>query len=325
MIKIGIAGTGAMAQERSLAFHKLAKTKVIGVYSRKHADTNKICDLTGASGYSDYGKMLKDVDAVVICLPNFLHAKYAIEALAEGKHVLVEYPLCTRSSDITKLQNAALAAGVVLMTGNTIIHEAMFMYLMKHKNRLGKILSASSRVALYSEQVRGKWYMDKECYGGLFSAFHYHHIEYYRNLLGEVDSVYAHEEGIVNTTEPNHNSTTGGTLVLQHKSGGISCIQWYLSQYGDSLPRGMWINGTEDSVTIVSHEENKSLVIWGQGKQDEVEILNDSWGIPESSNDFVQAILGNIDYKVRLKSDITTLEVSKIADKSAKQQKIIKA
>jgi predicted dehydrogenase len=324
MIRIGIAGTGMMAEERSCKFNELAQTKVSGVYSRKLYNTKKICGLVGAVGYSDFGMMLKEVDAVVICLPNFLHSKYAIEALGAGKHVLVEYPLCTQGSDVTKLQNAASVAGTVLMVGNTIIHEAMFLYLMKHRERLGKILSASSRVAFYSEQLQGQWYMDEKYRGGLFSAFHYHHIEYYRNLLGEVDCVYAHDESVMDTTDLNRNSTTGGTLVMQHKVGGTSCIQWYLSRPGDGLPRCMWVNGVKDSVTIVSHEENKSLVIWGQGKQGEVEVLNDSWGISGSTNDFAQAILGNIDDKARLNSDIATLEIGKMADESAKEQKVLR-
>jgi len=323
-IKINIAGTGGMARERALALHQSKLVTVCGIYSRKIENTCELCGLTGADGFDDYGRMLENGDAVVICLPNFLHTKYALEALARGKHVLVEYPLCTQHSDILKLQKAALAAGTVLMVGNTIIHEEMFRYLMKHKDRLGKILSASSRVALYSEQLQDAWYMDKTCYGGLFTAFHYHHIEYYRHLLGAVDSVYANEESVADTKEPHRNSTTGGSLVMQHKGGGTSCIQWYLSRYGDSSPRGMWINGTKDSVTIVSHEDNKSLVLWGHGKEGDSEVLNDSWGISGSTNDFIQAILGNMGHKVRLQSDISTLQVGQTADESAKQQKKLK-
>ena len=319
-IRIAIAGTGGMARERAKALHQSKQATVCGIYSRKIENTGEFCDLTGAEGFADYGRMLECADAVVICLPNFLHTEYALEALAAGKHVLVEYPLCTQHSDISRLQNAALKAGTVLMVGNTIIHEEMFRYLTKHKDRLGKILSASSRVALYSKPLQDAWYMDKTCYGGLFTAFHYHHIEYYRHLLGAVESVVANEESVAESAEPHRNSITGGSLVMQHKGGGTSCIQWYLSRYGDSLPRGMWINGTRGSVTVVSHEENKSLVLWGQGKDGSSEVLNDSWGIPGSTNDFIQAILGNMDHRVRLKSDISTLRVGQSADESAKQQ-----
>ena len=91
-----------------------------------------------------------------------------------------------------------------------------------------------------------------------------------------------------------------------------------------SLPRGMWINGTKDSVTVVSHEDNKSLVLWGQGKDGDSEVINDSWGISGSTDDFIQAILGNMDHQVRLALDISTLRVGQTADESAKQQQKIR-
>ena len=246
-----------MARERAKALHQSKQATVCGIYSRKLENTCEFCDLTGAEGFADYGRMLECADAVVICLPNFLHTE-------------------------------------------------------------------SSRVALYSKPLQGSWYMDKTCHGGLFAAFHYHHIEYYRRLLGTVVSVYANEESVAEYTGLQLNSTTGGSLVMQHKGGGTSCIQWYLSRYGDSLPRGMWINGTKDSVTVVSHEDNKSLVLWGQGKDGDSEVINDSWGISGSTDDFIQAILGNMDHQVRLALDISTLRVGQTADESAKQQQKIR-
>lgn len=49
--------------------------------ARKHVDV-----------YQDYKDLLKrdDIDAVIIALPLFLHAKVSIEAMQEGKHVLTE-------------------------------------------------------------------------------------------------------------------------------------------------------------------------------------------------------------------------------------------
>jgi predicted dehydrogenase len=301
-IKIGIAGSGAMAQARLAVFGQERKVKPTALYSANASKAKQdLCKTYGLGFYNDYEEFLAQIDAVVICLPNYIHSSLAYAALKAGRHVLVEYPMCTDINEIDKLKRAASEAGVVLMTGNTIIHEAMFKYLMTHKAKLGKILSASSRVALYDSGIAGAWYMDEKLRGSIFSAFHYHHIEYYRHLLGEVESAHAYDESIAGLS-------AGGTLLLRHKMNRTSTIQWYLSSAGNGLPRGMWINGTEASVSIISCGEDESLVIWDQGTEGRTEKIKDSWGVPESCNDFIAAINGSLDYESRLESDIKTLK-----------------
>src|SRR6185369_3910139 len=49
--------------------------------------------------YEDPHRLLEqsDIEAVVICLPNALHAGIAAAALEKGKHVYLEKPVATRS------------------------------------------------------------------------------------------------------------------------------------------------------------------------------------------------------------------------------------
>ena len=256
MIKLGIIGTGGMALQRAQAFHARQDTTVVGVCSRSMEKTEKICELTGAQGYDDIDALLASVDAVVVCTPNTTHASYALEALERGVHTLVEYPLCVSQDEATALHSAAERAGVVLMTGNTIIREAMFQFVEAHIDRLGRLISAASRVAFYASDLGDAWYMQPSLAGPVFASFHYHHIEYYRRFLGEVEGVLARDESLPDPSQPGHMSTAGGTLTLVHASGATSCIQWYLSANGGGLPRGMWINGDKGSVAILSHDGN---------------------------------------------------------------------
>ncbi|GEM_PF-1811894 len=324
MIKIGIAGTGGMAEKRAYSFNGMYGVSIEGVYSRNLENTKKICQLTGAKGYDNFNNMLSVVDAVILCIPNSLHATFALNALTVGKHVLIEYPLCVTNKELNRLQEVSSISDYVLMTGNTIIHEAMFLFLMKYKKRLGNIISASSRVALYSKEITNAWYMNSLYLGPVFSGLHYHHIEYYRHFLGEVKWVMARNESIPNNRQSGYYTTTGGTLVMGHTDGASSCIQWYLINCGNGLPRCIWLNGTKSSITIVSQEEGKSRVIWDNGGEDKIEEYQDEWGVKGSCVDFIHAIRGKFNHKERLKSDIKTLKIGFAAEKSAKYGNIIK-
>jgi predicted dehydrogenase len=62
------------------------------------------------------------VDAVAIATPIATHHSLAAAALDAGKHVLVEKPLATSSSDAQDLINRAEARGLTLMPGHTFLY-----------------------------------------------------------------------------------------------------------------------------------------------------------------------------------------------------------
>ncbi len=74
--------------------------------------------------YSDWRELLddRDIDAVIICLPEGLHAPVAIEAAAQGKHVLVEKPMGRNLAECDAMIAAAEHAGVVLMVAQVLRH-----------------------------------------------------------------------------------------------------------------------------------------------------------------------------------------------------------
>ena len=57
------------------------------------------------------------VDAVVLSLPNFLHAPMAIAAMRQGKHVLVEKPMALSTSEAREMIRVRDETGTQLMVG----------------------------------------------------------------------------------------------------------------------------------------------------------------------------------------------------------------
>jgi predicted dehydrogenase len=56
--------------------------------------------------YTDYNDLLKDqnVPIVIICTPNFHHIHVIRAAVAAGKHILCEKPMCTRMADCREVE-----------------------------------------------------------------------------------------------------------------------------------------------------------------------------------------------------------------------------
>jgi predicted dehydrogenase len=70
---------------------------------------------------ADVAAVLEDpeVDAVVIATPAATHAGLVRQALAAGKHVLVEKPLALSTAEAVAVTEQAAAAGLTLMVGHT--------------------------------------------------------------------------------------------------------------------------------------------------------------------------------------------------------------
>lgn len=319
MIRLGIVGTGAMAMERLRCFSQMDDVRVSAIYSRNIKRLRNFAESDDIQCFDHYADMLDSIDAVIICLPNNIHFQFGVKSLHAGKHVLAEYPLAIDRMQAEKLQKAASDNNHVLMVGNTIIHEALFRYIQQNKLRLGNIISAASRVAFYGSEIAGSWFVNPEQFGTVFAGLHYHHIEYYKHLLGVPAWVVAQNESRPDSVNNGFFSFAGGTLVMGHNEKSTSCIQWYLSDSGSGLPRGMWINGTEASLTLVSINDGSTEAVWNQGGQHRCEVIEDNWGIDGSCEDFIAAIKGKFDHRNRLNEDMQTLHIGFAASESAKK------
>lgn len=147
-----------------------------------------------------------DIDIIDLCTPNSLHTPQALQALAAGKHVIVEKPLAGSLADIDRLAEAEAASGKRLMP--------IFQYrygdgLQKLKALRDADLTGSAylttvetlwrrRPEYYAVPWRGKW--ETEMGGALITlAIHAHDALCY--ILGPVKSVSARMKTMVNEIE----------------------------------------------------------------------------------------------------------------------------
>ena len=109
-VKYGIIGCGAIGQRRHIP--ELAANpdaKVVALCDPEPGRAADVAKKFGGQPFMCHEEMLAetDLDAVVVCGPNYMHAPQTLDAFKAGKHVLVEKPMaCTRAE-----AKAMIAAG----------------------------------------------------------------------------------------------------------------------------------------------------------------------------------------------------------------------
>jgi predicted dehydrogenase len=122
LLRIGVLGCGPIAQFAHFDACRKAR----------NAELYAVCDVAAdllarmatvhepRITYRDYGQMLADpqVEAVILATADQYHVPLAVQALAAGKHVLVEKPLGVHIEECEELRRRVRESGLVLQVGN---------------------------------------------------------------------------------------------------------------------------------------------------------------------------------------------------------------
>lgn len=120
-----------------------------------------------------------DIDAVLICTPNELHTDHALQALAAGRHVLVEKPMAENVNDARRMANAAAKASLVLALGHTFRHSAAVRYLQDHMAEFGRLQSLAVSHCVFWDGPQAPWWGSRTREQGLIlSLFAPHALDF---------------------------------------------------------------------------------------------------------------------------------------------------
>ncbi|HID95711.1 MAG TPA: Gfo/Idh/MocA family oxidoreductase [Candidatus Latescibacteria bacterium] len=90
-VKVGIIGCGAISQFHLRGYRK-AGAEITAVCDADESLAKRRASSCGAKYFTDYKDLWnqKEIEALSVCVPNFLHYRVALDALEAGKHVLCE-------------------------------------------------------------------------------------------------------------------------------------------------------------------------------------------------------------------------------------------
>lgn len=122
-IRVGVVGVGYWGSKHVRVLRStIGVASVIEIDPRLAASRGRHND--GASGYARMEDALSEVNAVVIATPPSSHARLGLQAIKAGKHALIEKPLATTAAEARSIVEEAERAGMVLMPGHTLEHNA---------------------------------------------------------------------------------------------------------------------------------------------------------------------------------------------------------
>lgn len=118
MLRVGVIGCGMMGQDHIKRLtNKIQGAEVTAVTDVMAANAEAAAKICGAKIYQTEKQLIEasDVDAVFIVSPGFAHKEALLQAIAAGKQIFCEKPLCTTAADCLEVVQAEVAAGKHLL------------------------------------------------------------------------------------------------------------------------------------------------------------------------------------------------------------------
>ena len=172
-LNVGIIGTGWPGQMHAQALGAVDGAKL---YACADVDDERRTAFVKEHGpeksYGEYHDLLNDpqVDAVIICLPNFLHFPASLAAIEAGKHVLCEKPPTLNGAEMEVLREEAIKRKLIYYFGRQFrfTAEMRAAKALVEEGRLGKIYYAKATF-VRSRGIPvgiGHWFTEKKRSGG---------------------------------------------------------------------------------------------------------------------------------------------------------------
>jgi predicted dehydrogenase len=228
-VRVGLVGSGFVTGIHAEALRGLAGVEVVGVASPTPGHAERFAAERGIPFHATDLRALcdrKEIDLLVLGLPNDLHAEAVVTAAEAGKHVVVEKPMALNLAECDRMIAACERAGVMLGYAEELCFAPKYVRLkqMVDEGAFGRI-----HLVKQSEKHDGPhaaWFYDtSRSGGGVTMDMGCHAIEFFRWMLGrdgrkaEVVAAYAQMSTNV------HNDKTDGDdealLILEFENGAV--------------------------------------------------------------------------------------------------------
>ncbi len=106
-IKAGVVGTGALGRHHVRILGEMPEADLMGLYDQRPEVAATIAAEHGTTSFGSLEELAEQVDAVVLAVPTYAHAKLGCQLLERNTHLLVEKPIAASLEEADQLLEAA--------------------------------------------------------------------------------------------------------------------------------------------------------------------------------------------------------------------------
>jgi UDP-N-acetylglucosamine 3-dehydrogenase len=262
-LRLAFIGCGFITGVHSRHLKALGAGVVAAYASRDSARAKQYCQqYGGAHSYADYTAAIDDpaIDAVVIAVPPKFHLDLTLQALAAGKHVLVEKPAFLRMADYETVRAARTAAGRVVLVGENDHYKPLAVTLRRllAEGVIGEMVFAHFTTLVQRLKTAEDWRNDESIAGG--DAFFEEGI-HWLHLAGSLGPTIVTAHGFrppVASAGPDRRAKSL-MVAFQYDNQAVGSL--YYSREVPSLLRGLRLSKLFGREGIITFESNGAFVL----------------------------------------------------------------
>ncbi|MBV9864432.1 MAG: Gfo/Idh/MocA family oxidoreductase [Abitibacteriaceae bacterium] len=223
-LRIGVVGAGGIASAHLPHLSQRSDAvELVGVADVRPEAAAATAQKYGmAQHVTDYQELLPEVDAVLVCVPTFLHAEVAVAALNAGKAVFCEKPLARTMEQANAMLEAANMSGAALQVGFVRRFDDEWLSW-----RDAVLAEKIGRPLVWRDIMAGAgpaspWFNTDEQGGGPFLDGCIHNIDFALYTFGPVEWVFTHAR----TFRDSNTAIDTGTSTVRFQSGDEMLLAW---------------------------------------------------------------------------------------------------
>jgi UDP-N-acetylglucosamine 3-dehydrogenase len=293
---IAFLGCGFITRVHSRQLRALGGQVVCSYASRDRAKAETWRQkYAGLKSYGDYASAVSDpsVDAVVVAVPPRYHLDLTLEALAAGKHVLVEKPAYPGTQDYAVAIDARDRAGRVVLVGENDHYKPLALCLRRllREDAIGEMVFAHFTTIVKRLKSAEDWRNDETMAGG--DAFFEEGI-HWLHIAGSLGPTIVSAEGYRPSVSREGPDRRVKSMMVAFRYDNQAVGSLYYSREIPSLLRGVRLSKLYGRRGIITFESNGAFVlVRGNGLPRFITPgVRDVRGYQAMYQDFLRAVAG---------------------------------